>query len=43
MLSAVTYLTRGALLARVHARRRLKAYLLGVALTITLVVGVSRV
>ena len=43
MLSAVTYLTRGALLARVHARRRLMAYLLGVALTITLVVGVSRV
>ena len=43
MLSAVTYLTLGALLARVHARRRLKAYLLGVALTITLVVGVSRV
>jgi undecaprenyl-diphosphatase len=43
MLSAVTYLTLGALLARVHARRRLKAYLLGVALTVTLVVGVSRV
>ena len=43
MLSAVTYLTLGALLARVHARRRLKASLLGVALTITLVVGISRV
>jgi undecaprenyl-diphosphatase len=43
MLSAVTYLTLGALLARVQARRRLKAYLLSVAVVLTLLVGASRV
>jgi undecaprenyl-diphosphatase len=43
MLSAVVYLTLGALLARVHAGRALKAYFLLVAAILTLLVGVSRV
>ena len=43
MLSAVTYLTLGALLARVQPRRRLKAYILSVAVALTLLVGFSRV
>lgn len=43
MLSAVTFLTLGALLARVQGRRALKAYLLALAVAITLAVGVSRV
>lgn len=43
MMSAVTYLTLGAMLARVDARRSHKIYLLGLALLLTLVVGVSRV
>ena len=43
MLSAVTYLTLGALLARVQARRREKAYVLSLALLLTLVVGLSRI
>jgi undecaprenyl-diphosphatase len=42
-LSAVTYLTLGALLARVQTRRTLKAYSLGIAITLTALVGVSRV
>ena len=42
-LSAVTYLTLGALLARVQQRRRLKAYILLQALFITIAVGTSRV
>jgi undecaprenyl-diphosphatase len=40
MLSAVTYLTLGALLTRVQPQRRVKAYLLTVAVVLT---GVSRV
>jgi len=43
MLSAVTYLTLGALLARVQPKRRLKAYLLLIAFVVTGLVGVSRV
>ncbi|HYD29926.1 MAG TPA: phosphatase PAP2 family protein [Azospirillaceae bacterium] len=43
MLSAVTYLTLGALLARVQARRRLKAYLLALSVFLMVAVGVSRV
>lgn len=43
MLSASTYLTMGALLVRVQRRKRIKAYILLVAITITLLVGVSRV
>ncbi|MBK8210678.1 MAG: phosphatase PAP2 family protein [Rhodospirillales bacterium] len=43
MLSAVTYLTLAALLARSQSRRRVKAYLLGVAILLTLLIGSSRV
>jgi len=43
MLSAVVYLTLGALLARFAARRRLKAYPLLVAIVLTLLIGSSRV
>ena len=43
MLSAVVYLTLGALLARTQARRRVKLYLLAVAGFLTVLVGVSRV
>jgi undecaprenyl-diphosphatase len=43
MLSAITYLTLGALLARVEERRRVKAFLIGVAVTLTMLVGISRV
>lgn len=43
MLAAVIYLTLGALLASFHSRRSTKAYLMGVAMFMTLVVGVSRV
>ncbi len=43
MLSASTYLTMGALLARVQKRKRIKAYILLVAITATLLVGLSRI
>jgi undecaprenyl-diphosphatase len=43
MLSAVTYLTLGALLARVQPSRRLKAYLIGLSIILTVLVGMSRV
>ncbi len=43
MLSAITYLTLGALLARSHQRRALKVYFLFLAVLLTLIVGVSRV
>lgn len=43
MLSAVTYLTLGALLARIQTRRRLRAYFLLTAGFLTFLVGVSRV
>ena len=43
MLSAVTYLTLAALLARVQARRREKAFLLGMGVALTLLIGASRV
>jgi undecaprenyl-diphosphatase len=42
-MSAATYLTLGALLARVQPRRRLKVLLLGFATLLTLIVGCSRV
>jgi undecaprenyl-diphosphatase len=42
-MSAVTYLTLGALLARIQNRRRLKAYIILWALLVTIAVGVSRV
>lgn len=43
MMSAVTYLTLGALLARSQERKRLKAYFLLVAMLLTLAVGITRV
>jgi undecaprenyl-diphosphatase len=42
-LSAVTYLTLGALLARVQPQRSLKLYLIGLAVLVTIAVGLSRV
>lgn len=43
MMAAVVYLTLGALLARMHERRDVKALFLGIAAFITVLVGVSRV
>ena len=43
MLAAVTYLTLGALLARVYGRRRVKVFLLTTAVALTVLVGCSRV
>jgi undecaprenyl-diphosphatase len=43
MLSAVVYLTGGALLAVVHAARRVRIYLIVCSILVTLLVGVSRV
>jgi undecaprenyl-diphosphatase len=43
MLSAVTYLTLGALLAQVTRRRVLKLYILSIAVLVTFLVGLSRV
>lgn len=43
MLSAVTYLTLGALLTRVTKSRGVRAYFLGVAILLTLLIGVSRI
>ncbi len=43
MMTAVVYLTLAALLARSESRRRIKTYLLLLAASVTLMVGVSRV
>lgn len=43
MAAASIYLTLGALLAQLERRRRVKVYIMLVAITITLLVGVSRV
>lgn len=43
MLSAVTYLTLGALLAQVIQRRVLKLYVISIAVLVTFLVGLSRV
>jgi undecaprenyl-diphosphatase len=43
LMSAVTYLTLGALLARVEEHARVKLYLLGVAVVLTVLIGISRV
>lgn len=43
MLSAVTYLTLGAMLSKVQRRKRAKLYLLSCAILLTLIVGASRV
>jgi undecaprenyl-diphosphatase len=43
MLSAIVYLTGGAMLALVHEQRSVRIYLLGCAVLTTVLVGVSRV
>jgi undecaprenyl-diphosphatase len=43
MLSAVVFLTLGALLARVHKPRRVKLFFLSLAVVLTMLVGCSRV
>jgi undecaprenyl-diphosphatase len=43
MLSAVVYLTLGTLLSQFVTKRRIKLYLITVAMTVTFLVGVSRV
>ncbi|MBN8606255.1 MAG: phosphatase PAP2 family protein [Caulobacterales bacterium] len=43
MLSAATYLTLGVLLARAQERRRLSGYVMGAAILLTLLIGMSRV
>lgn len=43
MVSAVVYLTLAALLARLVAAPRLKAYIIGVAVVLTLLIGTSRI
>jgi undecaprenyl-diphosphatase len=43
LMTAVVYLTLGALLAEVHAKKRLKFYFLTLAVTLTILVGISRV
>lgn len=43
MMSAVVYLTLGALLASVEADHRIKAYLLALAVVLSMLVGVSRI
>jgi undecaprenyl-diphosphatase len=43
MTAAVAYLTLAAVLIRVQSRRRLQAYVLGLAILLTVAVGVSRV
>jgi undecaprenyl-diphosphatase len=42
-LAGVTYLTLGALLSRVKARRRAKIYVLTVAVALTFLIGISRI
>jgi undecaprenyl-diphosphatase len=43
MLSAVVFLTLGALLASAETQLRLRLYLIGLAVFLTVLVGVSRV
>lgn len=43
MLSAVTYLTLGAMLARSQQQRRVRAYILSSAVLLTLIIGASRI
>lgn len=43
MMSALVYLTLGALLARLQPKRRLKAYVILLSLLVTVAVGISRV
>jgi undecaprenyl-diphosphatase len=43
MLSAIVYLTGGALLASIHSARRVRVYVIGCSVLSTLLVGISRV
>lgn len=43
MMSAITYLTLGALLARIHVTLRVKLFFLILAIVLTVLIGVSRV
>ena len=43
MMSAVVYLTLGALVARLHADRRVKIYVMSIAILMTILVGITRV
>jgi undecaprenyl-diphosphatase len=43
MLSAIVYLTGGAMLALLHERRKARVYILGCAVLATVLVGISRV
>ena len=43
MMSAIVYLTLGALLARVEKQPRVKVFVLGMAVALTVLVGISRV
>lgn len=43
MMSAIVYLTLGALLARTQSGQRVKVYILSIAVVLTVLVGVSRV
>jgi undecaprenyl-diphosphatase len=43
MGAAVTYLTLGALLARLQVARRVKGYFLAISVILTLMVGLSRI
>ena len=43
MISAATYLTLAAMVARVQTRRRLKLYFLAVAIVVMVLVGISRI
>lgn len=43
MLSAATYLTLGALLAHAQEKRRLRGYIIGAAILVTFLIGVSRI
>ena len=43
MLTAVTFLTLGALLARMTTRRRVKIFVMGTAIFLTILVGLTRI
>lgn len=43
MMAAIVYLTVGALLAKVESKRRIKAYLMSIAVVLTVAIGISRV
>jgi undecaprenyl-diphosphatase len=43
MLSAVTYLTLGALIARTQDKRQLRGYVIGAAILVTVLIGLTRI